>query len=233
MQNQKTQKSLVAKVLVLFAAVALMFVGVQVFADDPLDLATLKCDTPLELTANDASNADKVVTQWRVQNTSLDKKVTRDSVKVQVINNQVKVTPVDISATSALKGEKLLDLVGVCELNKLTLGTNKKLTLTVKDDKVDAEAGLKALREAGAKVPATVTKDDVTFTVSKDNNVDKVTVEAVNGKTTVSGNVTFEFNVVQKPLYKTVWFLTLVAVVVVAAVAGGVFFFVKKNKKNK
>ncbi|PWV43719.1 MAG: hypothetical protein DF280_03350 ['Brassica napus' phytoplasma] len=30
MQNQKNQKSLVAKVLVLFAAVALMFVGVQV-----------------------------------------------------------------------------------------------------------------------------------------------------------------------------------------------------------
>nr|BAE93570.1 antigenic membrane protein Amp [Sumac witches'-broom phytoplasma]BAN57419.1 antigenic membrane protein Amp [Rhus yellows phytoplasma] len=233
MQNQKTQKSLVAKVLVLFAAVALMFVGVQVFADGPLDLSTLKCDTPLELTANDASDAEKVVTQWKVQNTSLDKKVTKDSVKVQVINNQVKVTPVDASTTSALKGEKLLDLVGVCELNKLTLGTDKKLTLTVKDDKVDAKAGLKALREAGAKVPATVTENDLTFTVGKGDDANKVTVKAVDGKTTVSGQVTFEFNVVQKPWYKTVWFLTLVAVVVVSAVAGGVFFFVKKNKKNK
>nr|ADM86705.1 antigenic membrane protein [Mulberry yellow dwarf phytoplasma] len=233
MQNQKTQKSLVAKVLVLFAAVALMFVGVQVFADDPLDLSILQCETPLELTANDASNAEKVVNQWKVQNTLLDKKVTKDSVKVIVTNNQVKVTPADGQAGSALKGEKLLNLVGVCELNKLTLGTDKKLTLTVKDDKVDAEAGLKALKEAGAKVPATVTKDDLTFTVGKGDDANKVTVKAVDGKTTVSGEKTFEFNVVQKPWYKTVWFLTLVAVVVVAAVAGGVFFFVKKNKKNK
>ncbi|WP_227807287.1 hypothetical protein [Mulberry dwarf phytoplasma] len=233
MQNQKTQKSLVAKVLVLFAAVVLMFVGVQVFADDQLDLSTLQCDTPLELTANDASNAEKVVNQWKVQNTSLDKKVTKDSVKVTVAVNKVTVTPADGDAGKALKGSKELTLVGVCELNKLTLGTDKKLTLTVKDDKVDAEAGLKALKEAGAKVPATVTKDDLTFTVGKGNDANKVTVKAVGGKTTVSGEVTFEFNVAQTPLYKTVWFLTLVAVVVVAAVAGGVFFFVKKNKKNK
>nr|BAE93574.1 antigenic membrane protein Amp [Porcelain vine witches'-broom phytoplasma] len=233
MQNQKTQKSLVAKVLVLFAAVALMFVGVQVFADGQLDLSTLECNGDLELTAADAKDVEKVVKQWKVQNTSLDAKVTKDSVKVTVVNNKVKVEPVDNSATSTLKGSKELNLVGVCELNKLTLGTDKKLTLTVKDDKVDAEAGLKALKEAGGKVPATVTKDDLTFTVGKGDDANKVTVKAVDGKTTVSGEKTFEFNVAQTPLYKTGWFLTLVAVVVVAAVAGGVFFFVKKNKKNK
>ncbi|MBT1576936.1 hypothetical protein KEC49_02050, partial ['Elaeagnus angustifolia' witches'-broom phytoplasma] len=71
MQNQKTQKSLVAKVLVLFAAVALMFVGVQVFADDKqLALNTLECKDALELTAADAADAEKVVKQWKVQNTS-------------------------------------------------------------------------------------------------------------------------------------------------------------------
>nr|ADC54994.1 immunodominant membrane protein precursor [Chinaberry witches'-broom phytoplasma] len=233
MQNQKIQKSLVAKVLVLFAAVALMFVGVQVSADNPLDLSTLGCEGNLELTANDASNAEKVVNQWKAQNPSLDKKVTKDSVKVMVADNKVTITPVDTSATSVLTGSKVLTLVGICKLDELTLGTDKKLKLTPKDDKVDAEAGLKALKEAGAKVPATVTKDDLTFTVGKGNDANKVTVKALEGKTTVSGEKTFEFNVVQKPLYKTVWFLTLVAVVVVAAVAGGVFFFVKKNKKNK
>nr|BAE93530.1 antigenic membrane protein [Onion yellows phytoplasma] len=231
MQNQKNQKSLVAKVLVLFAAVALMFVGVQVFADDKLDLNTLECKDALELTAADAADAEKVVKQWKVQNTSLNAKVTKDSVKVAVAdNNKVTVTPADGDAGKALSGSKILNLVGVCELNKLTLGTEKKLTLTVKDGKVDAEAGLK---EAGAKVPATVNKDDVTFTVGKDDNANKVTVKAVDGKTTVSGQVVFEFTVAKTPWYKTVWFLTLVAVVVVAAVAGGVFFFVKKNKKNK
>nr|BAE93554.1 antigenic membrane protein Amp [Tomato yellows phytoplasma] len=233
MQNQKTQKSLVAKVLVLFAAVALMFVGVQVFADDKLDLSTLECKDALELTAADAADAEKVVKQWKVQNTSLNAKVTKDSVKVAVADNKVTVTPVDGDAGKALSGSKVLSLVGVCELNKLTLGTDKKLTLTVKDGKVDAEAGLKALKEAGAKVPATVNKDDVTFTVGKDDNANKVTVKAVDGKTTVSGQVVFEFTVAKTPWYKTVWFLTLVAVVFVAAVAGGVFFFVKKNKNNK
>nr|BAE93534.1 antigenic membrane protein [Mulberry dwarf phytoplasma] len=233
MQNQKTQKSLVAKVLVLFAAVALMFVGVQVFADDQLDLNTLTCNGDLELTAADAENAEKVVKQWKVQNPSLDAKVTKDSVKVTVANNKVKVVPADTSDKSALKGSKELNLVGPCKLNELTLDTDKKLTLTVKDDKVDAEAGLKALKKAGGKVPATVTKDDLTFTVGKGNDANKVTVKAVDGKTTVSGEKTFEFNVAQTPWYKTVLFLTLVAVVVVAAVAGGVFFFVKKNKKNK
>ncbi|GLH60600.1 hypothetical protein HGD80_04125 [Paulownia witches'-broom phytoplasma] len=231
MQNQKTQKSLVVKVLVLFAAVALMFVGVQVFADDKLDLNTLECKDPLELTAADAADSEKVVKQWKVQNTSLNAKVTKDSVKVVVDGNKVTVTPVNGDAGKALSGSKVLDLVGVFELNKLTLGTDKKLTLTVKDGKVDAEVGLKALKETGAKVPATVKKDDVTFTVGKDDNANKVTVKAVDGKTTVSGQVVFEFT--QTPWYKTAWFLTLVAVVAVAAVAGGVFFFVKKNKKNK
>uniref|UniRef100_UPI00403FDDA3 hypothetical protein n=1 Tax=Areca yellow leaf disease phytoplasma TaxID=927614 RepID=UPI00403FDDA3 len=72
--KSKTQKSLVAKVLVLFAAVALMFVGVQVFADDRLDLSSLQCKDALELTAADAAVAEKVVKQWKVQNTSLMQK---------------------------------------------------------------------------------------------------------------------------------------------------------------
>ncbi|QBF24036.1 hypothetical protein ['Catharanthus roseus' aster yellows phytoplasma] len=235
MQNQKTQKSLVAKVLVLFAAVALMFVGVQVFADDKLDLSTLECKDALELTATDAADAEKVVKQWKVQNTSLNAKVTKDSVKVLVSTDSktVTVSPADGDAGKTLSGAKVLNLVGVCELDKLTLGKDKKLTLTVKNGKVDAEAGLKALKEAGAKVPATVNKDDVTFTVGKDDDANKVTVKAVDGKDTVSGQVVFEFNVAKTPWYKTVWFLTLVAVLVVAAVAGGVFLFVKKNKNNK
>nr|ABG79542.1 putative antigenic membrane protein [Chrysanthemum yellows phytoplasma] len=233
MQNQKNQKSLVAKVLVLFAAVALMFAGVQVVADDKVYLNTLECKDALELTAADAADAPKVVKQWKVQNTSLNAKVTKDSVKVEVADNKVTVTPADGDAGKALSRSKQLILVGVCELNKLTLGTNKKLTLTVKDGKVDAEAGLKALKEAGANVPATVNKYDVTFTVGKDDNANKVTVKAEHGKTTVSGQVVFEFTVAKTPWYKTAWFLTLVAVVFVAAVAGGVFFFVKKNKKNK
>ncbi|WP_374695411.1 hypothetical protein ACEW7V_03110 [Areca yellow leaf disease phytoplasma] len=51
-----------------------MFVGVQVFADDRLDLSSLQCKDALELTAADAAVAEKVVKQWKVQNTSLMQK---------------------------------------------------------------------------------------------------------------------------------------------------------------
>ncbi|WP_374695410.1 hypothetical protein ACEW7V_03105 [Areca yellow leaf disease phytoplasma] len=78
----------------------------------------------------------------------IDAKVTKDSIKVAVADNKVTVTPADGAAgQSFIRFKSIKFSRYVCELNQLTLDTDKKLKLTVKNGKVDSEAGLKALKK--------------------------------------------------------------------------------------
>jgi hypothetical protein len=236
MQNKKTQKSLVSKFLVLFAAVALMFVGVHAFAENELDLSSLNYGegyNALELKPTDADNVEKVINQLKVQNPKLDERITKDSVKVAFASATKEVTMTPSASSTVVKGQKIFTLVDAFNISQISLAADKKLVLAPKDGKIDSEDGLKALRAAGVKIPATVTKELLTFVVGKDDKATKVSIKAVEGQESiVIGEKELDFTVSTTFWYKQTWLLILVIVVFVAAVAGGVFLFVKKTKNK-
>lgn len=99
MQNQKTQKSLIAKVLVLFAAVSLMFVGVQVFANNVIDLnsATLPSGTD-KLTFKSDEEAKQIVSIVKAL-----KAAKVDKIYTDVLTDENVDVTVDVADTNAKK----------------------------------------------------------------------------------------------------------------------------------
>ncbi|MGL9687190.1 MAG: hypothetical protein ACQBVK_00025 [Candidatus Phytoplasma sp. TWB_XP] len=232
MQNQKTQKSLVAKVLVLFAAVALMFVGVQVFADSA-DLTKLKLadGKKLTLTAADAFKTDAVVAALKNAGVTVPDSVkaanvdavagaTQNTVKLTAKSGQTDVTGNTPDFTYELPVVVKLDDA------KFKLQSNKKLALTV-EDAANADKVFAALKKVFTDLPESI-KGKFDVTVDKENK--KVTVKAKDDQRDyVTGQQVYEFAKTGLPL----WVWVLGAVLVVTAVAGSVFFFVKKNKNKK